>query len=114
MNYTPARFHLVQAILADPAGEWTVREMTNQVAAKVGVPSGAVQDSLYTMMADNLLEAVPFESDLTLRLRHDAARPSAPLAAATKRLAALLDRWQSEHPSVADYLPDLGEGGDQT
>lgn len=114
LRFTPVRFHLIQAILKDSAGEWTIREMTNRVAEKVHVPSGAVQDSLYSMMADNLLEAVPFQPDLTLRLRHDATNPFAPLSGAAQRLATLLDRWRAEHSSVADYLPDLGEGGDQT
>jgi hypothetical protein len=97
VRYTPVRFHLVRAILSDPAGEWTIREMTRRVAAKVHVPSGAVQDSLYVMLADNLLEAVPFQRELTLRLRHDTSRPRAPLAKAAGRLTVLLYGWRPEH-----------------
>lgn len=110
MTYTAVRYHLIEAILSDADGQWTIDEMTKIISAKVGVPVGAVQDSLYSMMADNLLEPVPFQADLTLRLRHDMARPQSPLAGATERLARLLAAWREKHDPAAHHLPDLGEG----
>ncbi|HEX6683480.1 MAG TPA: hypothetical protein VF062_11820 [Candidatus Limnocylindrales bacterium] len=97
MNYTPVRHHLVEAILSDPNGEWTVREMTERLSTRDTVPTGAVQDSLYLMLANNFLEAVPFQQHLTLRLRHDQTNPFAPTATVAKRLADLLARWREQH-----------------
>jgi hypothetical protein len=68
---------LLEEILDDPNGLWTTRDLTTLISNKVKVSAGGVQDSLYLLMANNLLEAVPLQESLTLRLRTDTAKPFA-------------------------------------
>src|SRR5262245_33443165 len=97
MNYTPARYHLVETILANINGEWTASELDRLVAAKVSVPSGAVRDSLMSMMADKLMEAVPLKPALTFRLRTDETKPLDHHGRAARQLRELLNGWQKQH-----------------
>lgn len=68
MQLTPARLRMFAVMLAQPDHEWTTQALTAAVNEQVAAAVEAVRDTVYVLMADRLVEPVPFQRALTFRL----------------------------------------------
>ncbi|GAA1396736.1 hypothetical protein ACFQZ4_11895 [Catellatospora coxensis] len=63
--YSEPREQIYRALLAHPARDWRVSQLAEEIP---DVSVEAVRTTLYLLLGDRLVEAVPHQRSLTLRL----------------------------------------------
>jgi hypothetical protein len=63
--YSEPRERIYRALLADPGRDWRVSQLAEQVP---DVSVEAVRTTLYLLLGDRLVDVVPHQRSLTLRL----------------------------------------------
>lgn len=71
MRFSPARAAMLAAVLAEPDEEWTVAAL-QEAAQPEATTRDAVRELVLVLMNERLMEPVPYQRALTVRLRSGA------------------------------------------